>query len=106
MTEGESYSRPSVISVTNSENRAFSRAFLRRQSEPRFGPPPIDNPRRDISAQRRPMLEPVTRSPADQPHVGEIGMAVTQEIAVRGVFVLADARFDERRVRQRRESFG
>ena len=57
-------------------------------------------------ADGRAVLEAVARTAADEPDVLERGVTVDQKIAVRGVLVLADARLDERRVRERRDSLG
>src|SRR5580658_4230518 len=42
------------------------------------------------------MLEAVPRASADQPDIFAIGMPIDQKIAVRGVLILTDARFDQR----------
>src|SRR5687767_13223156 len=58
----------------------------------------------DIFSDRRPMLEAVARSAANNPHVSVFGMAIDEEVAGRGVLVLTHAAFDERGVRQAGES--
>ena len=65
----------------------------------------FDDSRRDVFARGR-VCRPVAGAASSQPDVIEIGMAVDQEIAVRGVLVLADARFDKRRADQGRKAPG
>lgn len=60
--------------------------------------------RRHIFADEGAVFEAVARASADQPRVPAFGMAVDQKIAGGGVFVLADARFEQRRVGQSREA--
>jgi len=50
------------------------------------------------------VLEAVAGAAADEPHVVALGMPVDQEVAVRGVLVLADLARDQRRILQRRET--
>src|SRR5215469_15286777 len=53
-----------------------------------------------IFSHRRTMLEAVARATADQPDILKSRMLIDEEIAVGSVFILADARFDDRRVLQ------
>ena len=50
------------------------------------------------------MLESVSRTAADKPHVFHLRMPVDQKIAVGSIFVLAHARLDHRRISQSRET--
>ena len=52
------------------------------------------------------MFEAVAGTAAGQPDVIEVRVAVDQEIAVAGVFVLADAGFGEGRVPESGKTFG
>ena len=47
------------------------------------------------------MLEPVTRASSQQPDIFVSRMAVDDEVIVRTVLILADARLQQRRVFQR-----
>ena len=58
---------------------------------------------RRVLANRWAVLEAVPRSAANEPHVVVCGMAVDQEIAVGGVFILADACLDDGRTLHRRK---
>src|SRR2546429_4590508 len=51
---------------------------------------------RSIVAHGRAMLESVARAAARKPHVLHFRVPINQEIAARGVFVLADTRFYNR----------
>ena len=53
----------------------------------------------DVRADRRAVLEAVARAAADDPHVGPGRMRIDQEVAGRGVLVLADAGVEQRRRR-------
>src|ERR1700722_10773269 len=50
------------------------------------------------------MLESMPRLAAHKPNIVGAGMPIDQKIAARSIFVLADARLDDRRIAQRRES--
>ena len=71
------------------------RGLFGRQRKPPLDLSAFDDARRDVFAQRGAVFEPMAGAASYQPYVVEIGMAVDQEIAVRSVLVLADARFDQ-----------
>src|SRR5919107_5073847 len=60
----------------------------------------------DIRAERGAVLEAVPRTAADEPDVIDGGVAVNQEVAAGSVLVLADARFDDRGIKQSRHATG
>jgi len=66
----------------------------------------FENELRDILTQGGAVFESVAGAAADKPYILEIRMTVDQEIAIRGVFVLADAGFDDGRVAQGGEAAG
>ncbi len=57
-------------------------------------------------AQRRTMLEAVAGASAQQPNIFVPGMAIDDEIVVRAVLILADARLQQRRIFQRGKAEG
>src|SRR5438876_1284429 len=74
----------------NSVNRAVLEYHLGAESEARLDGAAFHDPRH-ILAQRGTVFEAMPRAAAYQPDVFKRGMTVDQEIAVRGVLVLADA---------------
>jgi hypothetical protein len=60
--------------------------------------------RGDVFAQRRAVLEAVAGAAAHQPYVFHLRVAVNQEIAVGGIFVLAYTGLDDGRFPQRRKA--
>ena len=85
-------------------NRPILNIFLRRQRKSRLDAPRLRNSLRHVLPQRRSVLESMPRPAARNPHIFEIGMPVNQKIPARSIFVLADARFHQRRILQRRKS--
>src|ERR1035441_3630004 len=83
-----------------SEHRTMLRLRLGRQRIARLHRPAVQDACGDIFAHRGTVLEAMPGASANQPSVGEIRVAVDQEIAVGCVLVLADARFYERRMPQ------
>ncbi len=59
----------------------------------------------DVFADARPMFKPVPRATANEPDVFSFGMAINQEIAGRGVLVLAHPRLNNGSVSECGESF-
>src|SRR5271163_417338 len=55
-------------------------------------------------SQRRPMLESVSRSSAEQPDVLHSRMAIHNKVAVGSLLVLTDAGFDQRSIFHRRKT--
>src|SRR3954466_15041787 len=53
-----------------------------------------------------PVLEAVPRATADSPNVVDLGVAIDEEVAIRRVLILADARFEQRGTLHLRESAG
>src|SRR5262245_38510896 len=88
------------------KHSSLPRGLFGSQCESSFGLSTLDDARRDVFAQGRAVFESVAGAASYQPDVVEIGMAVDKEIAVRRVFVLANPRLDERRVRQPRKAPG
>src|SRR5262245_55962537 len=74
--------------------------LLRREAEARLACAALENSGSHVLAHRRPVLEPVTRTAADQPQVLVVRVTIDQEIAVGRVLVLADLASDERSVFQ------
>src|SRR5437879_611005 len=74
--------------------------FLVKQRKSWLGFRSVQNLRRNVLTDRRPMFEPVARTSAHEPNVLHIWMAVNQEIAIPCVFVLAHARLDNGRAAQ------
>src|SRR5579862_5547896 len=106
-TPGKTYAANASLTSMSSfllEHRASLDSVFRCQRKSFLGASAIDDERRDILAQRRSMLESVSRSSAHQPHVLKIRMPVDQKIAVRRVLVLTHARFHDRSIGQRREA--
>ena len=66
----------------------------------------VKDPRSNVLTNGRTVLETVTRSPANQPHIVEIRMPVDQKITGRSVLVLADTGFSQLRIAKGRETFG
>src|SRR5580704_369349 len=81
-------------------------SFLRRQRIARLGRGLVQELARNIFADCRPMLESVPRPAADEPHIFHLRMPVDQKIAVRCIFVLADARLDHWRIPHGRKTAG
>src|SRR3989442_12336850 len=72
--------------------------FFRSEREARLDGAALGDPRGDVLAQYGSVFEAVPRAAAHQPDVFKRGMAVDQEVAVRGVLVLADAALNHRSV--------
>src|SRR5262245_11259324 len=96
----------SAARVIRLKDRPIPRSLFGSQCKSLFDLSAFCDARRDIFAQRRAVFESVAGAASGEPDIVEIWMAVDQEIAVRSVFVLADARFDERGARQRRKPPG
>src|SRR5262249_24718881 len=77
--------------VLNGRFRSEAVAGLRFSSGP-------EDLRCNVFAQRRAVLEPMTGPSTNEPNVLQAGMQIVQELAVRAVLVLADARFHKRRI--------
>src|SRR6185503_6050926 len=100
------------------ERRRFSRAvfylidlpasnsLLRCQTETRLRSACAVDHRRHVLTNRWSMFEAVTRSAADEPNILQFRMTIDQEVAIRRVFVLANARFQNWRARKRRNPPG
>ena len=90
-----------------SKNSALLRSRFGREKKPRLDRwLSASDKLRDILAHRWPMFEAMARAAAREPDVLDSGVAVENEIAARGVFVLADAAVDYRSVGQCREPLG
>src|SRR5882762_255663 len=74
------------------------------QRKSSFGCGAVEQLSRNIFPDRRAVLEPMSRAPACKPHIFHLRMPVDQKIPVPSVFVLAHARFHNRRVAQGREA--
>src|ERR1039458_3461982 len=83
-----------------SEHRTILRLRLGRQRIARVHRPAMQDTCGDILANRWTMLEAMPGASANQPNVGEVRVAVDQEIAVGRVLVLADARLHQGRMPQ------
>src|SRR6266700_5446378 len=68
--------------------------LFRGEREARLDGATLGDPRGHVLAQYGAVFEAVPRAAAHQPDVFKRGMAVDQEVAVRGVLVLADAAFN------------
>ena len=62
----------------------------------------MQNSLAQVFSQRGAVFKAMPRASAGDPDILELRMAVDQEIAVPGIFVLANARFQHGRVRQLR----
>src|SRR6266568_1001995 len=89
---------------TASENSPLLYRHFRAQRKPRLGLGAVKESSSHIFAQGRAVLEPVSRAPARKPNIFHLRMPVDQKIPVRSIFVLANARFHNRRILQRRKS--
>src|SRR5882757_9573565 len=69
-----------------------------------LGASPAFDAIRDVLAECRAMLEAVARAAADQPPVRVLGVGGDDEMRVDSEVVLADARADDRRLSERRET--
>src|ERR1022692_4833378 len=83
-----------------SEHRTILRLRLGRQRIARVHRPAMQDTCGDILADRWTMLEAMPGASTHQPNVGEVRVAVDQEIAVGRVLVLADARLHQGRMPQ------
>src|SRR5713226_673668 len=63
----------------------------------------VQNPRRHVLPDRRPVLEPVPRPAAHEPNVLHLRMPVDQKISVPSIFVLAYSHLHNRRPAQPRK---
>src|SRR5256884_122778 len=82
-------------------HRAFFRGFLGFQRESRLRFCSVQKLPGERVPRGRAMLESVARAAARKPHVLHFRVPINQEIAARGVFVLADTRFYNGRVAER-----
>src|SRR3990170_2555302 len=79
------------------ENRPFLDRLLGGQAERSLDRLPVADPRRNVLSQRRPVFAAMARAAAHQPHVGQLGVPIDKEVAVRRVLVLAHlGRYDRR----------
>src|SRR5207249_11905460 len=83
------------LSITNPQliDRAFLYSFLRGQGETRLHSASRGYQQGHVVAEGGTMFEAVARSPANQPHIFHLRMAVDKEIAVGSVLVLAHPGF-------------
>ena len=89
-----------------SKHRAGGRRRLAGQAEMAVDADPSGQQVGDVRADRRAVLEAVSRAAADDPDVGPGRMGVDQEVAAGGVLVLADAGVEQGRPGQGREPAG
>ena len=86
--------------LSGSIDRPLSYDLFRGQRESFLHLSTVDYSLRDIFTQRRSMFESVSRASAGQPNIFKIRMTIDQKISIGGVFILADPRFNERRLLQ------
>src|SRR2546429_671091 len=99
-----SFNRRSGFDRPPSVYRALLDGILCCQRKSSLGCGAAEQLARNIFPDRRAVLEPMPRAPACKPHIFHFRMPVDQKIPVRSVFVLAHARFHNRRVAQGREA--
>src|SRR5882724_11216972 len=80
--------------------------FFARQQEARLGLRVVQDLAREVFSHRRTVLESMSGAASREPHVAQRGVPVDQEVAVPGVFVLADSRLNNWCVRKAGESVG
>src|SRR6266576_672184 len=99
-----SFNRWSGFGRPPSVYRALLDGILCCQRKSRLGCGAAEQLAGNILPDRRAVLEPMPGAPACKPHIFHFRMPVDQKIPVRSVFVLAHARFHNRRVAQGREA--
>ena len=100
------YSHPPTTDATILKHRSPLHLLFRGQGEAGFDGSALCDSGGDVLPHGGAVLEAVTRPAADQPHVIALRMPVDEEVAIGGVFVLANPRFNYWGVLQSREALG